>query len=137
MSLAASTIWHRGHIQTERKLTIAPEPFTEASMLRMMAKNGIGTEATRVEAIGGLVRDRVADVAAQTDEHGVELNKSLVISSTGVGRELIGKLPDAVTGPVMEQQLQKALSAVRGGQSDFSGHLLDATKWIARTIHCM
>lgn len=122
-------------IQTERKQTTPLERFTEASMLRMMQKEGIGTEATRVDAISGLAREHVADVAAQTDEHGMELRKSLVLRSTGVGRNLIGKLPDAVTGPAMERQLRKALDAVRGGQADFSGHLLDATKWIARTIH--
>ena len=122
-------------VQVERKVTVSPERYTEASMLRMMETIGIGTEATRVEAISSLVRERVADVSEQFDERGTALRKSLILGSTGTGRGLIGRLPDSVTGQAMEQQLNKALASVRGGQSDFSVHLINATKWIAHTIH--
>jgi len=121
-------------VQVERKQTLPPEHFTEASLLRMMAQFGIGTEATRVETIGRLVTDEVAEFVAQSEFSSDNATQSRVIRSTQSGRDLIHKLPDAVTGPAMEDRLQQALSAVRNGQADTSSHLLDASEWIAETI---
>ena len=121
-------------IRVERKESAPPDSFTEASLLRLMDKAGMGTEATRVAAIGRLVRDKVAETTGQTDHHGMVLKKPPVIRSTRLGRERIQNLPDAVCGPTMENRLQRALDAARGGQPDASGHLLEAAKWIAQTI---
>ena len=125
----------RATIRVERKESTPPDYFTEASLLRMMAETGMGTEATRVAAIGRLVQEQVAETVGQTDPHGMALKKPPVIRSTRLGREQIKNLPDAVRGPTMENRLQRALNAVRGGQSDASDHLLEASRWIARTIH--
>ena len=123
-------------IQIECKQTLPPVHFTEASLLRMMTESGIGTEATRVDAIGKLVTEKVAEYAAQSEHQPQTKTKSQVIRSTKTGRELIHKLPVAVIGTAMEHQLQQALIAVRNSQSDTSGYLLDASKWIAETIRC-
>ena len=123
-------------VQIECKQTLPPVHFTESSLLRMMTESGIGTEATRVDTIGKLVTEEVAEYAAQSEHQSQTKTKSQVIRSTNTGRELIHKLPDAVTGPTMEHQLQQALIAVRGGQSETSRQLLDASKWIAETIRC-
>ena len=122
-------------VQVVRKQTLPPEHFTEASLLRMMAQSGIGTEATRVETIGRLVTDEVAEFVAQSEYSSNNGTQSRAIRSTQSGRDLIHKLPYAVTGPAMEDRLQQALSAVRNGQADTSSHLLDASEWITFTIH--
>lgn len=115
-------------IQQGSKSTEPPPRFTEASMLRHMESLGIGTEATRVDAINGMAKERVAASVEQA-------HQSKVLSPTMTGIKLIASLPSAVTGSNMEDQVQKALRSVRGGRFEFSNHLLDATKWLARVIH--
>lgn len=125
----------QGEMQIERKRTMPPQHYTEATLLRMMALNGIGTESTRVDTISKLLYDKLAEVAAQMDKCGKTLIKSRIIRSTSRGCELINKLPEAVTGPTMDRQLKLALKSARDGQSDASGHLLAASTWLAQTIH--
>lgn len=109
--------------------------FTEATLLRMMAEKGIGTEATRVSAIASLIKEKLIEVIRQEDHENVPQGRSRTIRSTELGRQLIQKLPSAITGEAMETQLQQTLVKMRSGQSDESTCLMDATKWIANTIH--
>lgn len=112
-----------------------PKYFTEATLLLMMAEKGIGTESTRVAAIATLTKEKLIDVTPQSDHEGLPVARALTIRSTKLGRDLISRLPEAVTGGAMESQLQQTLKDVRGGQSDESAHLMNTAKWIAKTIH--
>jgi DNA topoisomerase-3 len=114
-----------------------PKYFNEASLLRMMAKKGIGTESTRVAVIANLIKEKLIDVTPQSDHEGVPLTRARIIRSTQLGRELISRLPDEVTGSTMESQLQQALEDVRAGQSDESVLLMNTAKWIVQTIRSM
>jgi len=109
--------------------------FTEASLLRMMAEKGIGTESTRVATIANLIKEKLIDVTPQSDHEGVPIKHARIIRSTQLGRDLIDRLPDAVTGQAMESQLQQALEDVRAGHSDESSHMMNTTRWLAQTIH--
>lgn len=116
-------------LRVERKQTVPPARYTEAELLRHMASAGIGTEATRVEAINTLVKDQVAN---RTE---VKTKWSLELSPTESGMHLIDHLPSSITGSAMENMLRNALKNVRNGQVSLSGHLLDAFKWLTLTIH--
>ncbi len=116
-------------LRVERKQTARPERYTEAELLRHMASAGIGTEATRVEAINTLVRDQVANRIE------VKTKWSLEVSPTESGMHLLGQLPPSITGSAMENMLRNALKNVRNGQVGLSGHLHDAFKWLTLTIH--
>jgi DNA topoisomerase IA len=96
-----------------------------------MAKADIGTEATRVDAINNLVVNQVAE------RKQVKSLCSQQISPTERGVSLIEWLPTSVTGGTMENQLRNALAYVRSGQADFTGHLRNASKWLATTINRM
>lgn len=112
-----------GPIQVERRVTQAPERHTEASILRRMVDMNVGTEATRVDAIGGLYKDLVASV-----------DGARVVQPSSTGKALIERLPQSVRGDAMETMIQKAQNSVRQGQQDFSPNLIAATKWLAKTI---
>ena len=114
-----------------RKQTVPPQRFTEASLLRHMAETGIGTEATRVDAINSLVKNQVAEYRQ------VKPGCSLELRPTVAGMALIDRLPPSVTGTIMENQLRNALDYVRSGQADFEGHVRNAAKWLAITIDGM
>jgi DNA topoisomerase-3 len=116
-------------LRVERKQTAPPERYTEASLLRHMACAGMGTEATRVDAINTLVQGQVAKRTQ------VNTKCSLELSPTESGMDLIEWLPPSVTGSDMESMLRNALKHVRNGQVNLSGHLLDAFKWLNLTIH--
>jgi DNA topoisomerase IA len=116
-------------LRVERKQTVSPERYTESELLRHMASAGIGTEATRVEAINTLVKDQVAK---RTE---AKTGRSLVLSPTEIGMHLIDRLPPSITGSAMENMLRNALKNVRSGQASLSGHLHEAFKWLTLTIH--
>jgi DNA topoisomerase III len=116
-------------LQVERTQTVPPKRYTEADLLRHMAEAGIGTEATRVDAINSLVKDQVAERTQ------VRTGCSLELKPTEKGMHLIDRLPPSVTGHTMDNQLRNALNYVRTGQVDFAGHILNASKWISHTIN--
>lgn len=116
-------------LRVERKQTVPPERYTEAELLRHMARTGIGTEATRVYAIKTLVDDQVAKRTR------VKTKRSLELSPTESGASLIDRLPTSVTGTAMQDMLRNALKNARNGQVNLSGHLLGACKWLTLTIH--
>ncbi len=121
----------RATLNAVRKQTVPPQRFTEAELLRHMAETGIGTEATRVDAINSLVKNQVAE-RTQTKP-----GCSLELRPTEQGMNLIERLPSSVTGTTMEMQLRNALDHVRSGQADFEGHLRNAARWLAITIDGM
>ncbi len=111
-----------------------PKYFTESSLLRMMAKKGIGTESTRVAAITNLINEKLIDVTPQTDHESLPSTQARTLRSTKLGRDLISRLPEVVTGQGMEAQLQQALKDMRVGQSDESTHLMRTAAWLTHTI---
>lgn len=113
------------------KQTVAPQRFTEAELLRHMAETGIGTEATRVDAINSLVKNQVAERMQ------AKPGCSLELRPTEKGMDLIERLPSSVTGTTMETQLRNALDYVRSGQVDFEGHVKNAARWLEITIDGM
>ncbi len=121
----------RAMLSVVRKQTVPPQRFTEAELLRHMAETGIGTEATRVDAINSLAKNQVAE-RMQTKP-----GCSLELRPTEKGMNLVDRLPSSVTGATMETQLRNALDYVRSGQADFEGHLRNAARWIAITIDGM
>jgi DNA topoisomerase IA len=121
----------RATLSVERKQTVPPQRFTEAELLRYMAETGIGTEATRVDAINHLVKNQVAERVQ------AEPGCSRELRPTEKGMNLIERLPSSVTGITKESQLRNALDYVRSGQADFEGHLKNPAKWLAITIDGM
>lgn len=120
----------RASLSVVCKKTVPPQRFTEAELLRHMAETGIGTEATRVDAINSLVKNQVAE------RMHVKLDCSLELRPTEKGMNLIERLPSSVTGTTMETQLRNALDYVRSGQADL-GHVRNAARWLAITIDGM
>ena len=116
---------------TVKKLaTAAPAPYNEASILKMVAENSIGTEATRVSSINSLVKDGVAVASEQTDAHGAVLRAPIILRSTDWAQGLASKLPASVMGGEMTLQVKAAQDAARHGDESLDRHLLDATKWM-------
>lgn len=121
-------------VQANKLVTVEPEPFDEASMLRWMSGQGIGTEATRAGAINSLESNGMAVVITQTDDFGKELRAPLVLKSTGWAKFLVRSLPPAILGSDMSMRVKAAQDAAKRGESDTDHHLLDATKWLLRVI---
>jgi len=121
-------------VQVNKLATVAPSSFTEASMLKMMSENGIGTEATRVNSINSLLRDGVAAAIAQTDERGVALHAPMMLRATEWANELVDNLPASVLGSDMSNQVKVAQNALRGNDIETDRFLIDATKWILRVM---
>lgn len=123
-----------GDVRIEARNTVAPAHYDEASLLRMMAKNGIGTEATRIEAINSLARDKVADLSTPKDEYGLDLRAPIVIKPTKWGKWLHAALPGQVIGPDMVNHVSAATDAARRGDVNIDRHLLNATMWLVKVI---
>lgn len=106
-------------IRTDVKVcTSSPPPrYTEASLLDMIVRQNIGTEATRVSEIGSLISDGVASLV-----DGAFL-------PTGLGRNLINDLPSAVKGPDMSVMVQMAMASARLSGLD-KPHLAAAERWL-------
>ena len=118
------------NVEVKHLETTAPAPYNEASMLKMMSVNGIGTEATRVSSINSLVKDEVAVTSAQTDKHGVVLRAPIVLRSTGWAQDLASKLPASVLGDDMTSLIKSAQDSARREDMNLDRHLLAALKWI-------
>jgi DNA topoisomerase-3 len=123
------------NVRRTRENYANPLHFTEATLLHFMAKNGIGTEATRVAAIASLVKEKLIEVIPQTEHDGVPFKRSRTVRSTILGRKLINKLPESVTGNSMEFKLQEILKNVRSGNPDMAEHLIRTSEWLAKIIH--
>lgn len=121
-------------VNVKRLETAAPVPYNEASMLKMMAKEGVGTDATRVGSINSLVKDSVAVASAQPDEHGVVLRAPIVLRSTDWAQGIASKLPASVLGGEMTLQVKAGQDAARCLDADTDRYLLDATKWVLRVM---
>jgi len=123
-----------GEVRIEQHRTEEPPRYDEASLLTMMANNGIGTEATRVEAINSLTRDKVAVSLTQMDDYEHKLGLPNIIKPTQWGRSLHSSLPPAVTGQHMVVHVSAATEAARRGDPNLNQHLLLAAQWLLKTI---
>jgi DNA topoisomerase-3 len=113
---------------TVKKLeTVAPAPFTEASILKLMLKNGIGTEATRVSSINSLLRDGVAVVS-------VHVGGPVILRATEWAQGIAAKLPASMMGNEMTLMVKSAQDAARRGDGNLDSYLLDVTKWILKVM---
>lgn len=100
-----------------------PVPYGEASLLRMMVEKGIGTEATRVEAVTSLTRNGMAVI------------RDGAFVPTPQGLRLLYALPPAVRGCDMEQMVQKAVAEARVSADSDGAALVGATKWLFKQIY--
>lgn len=101
--------------------SLIPIRYTEALLLKMMVDNGIGTEATRVDAIASLVRDRVATFDSNQ------------LRPASTGRDLIERLPAGMIEE-MSRKTQEAIEQVKRDGGNGTTQLLSATKWLAKLI---
>ncbi len=114
-------------MEVKRLETIAPAPFNEASMLKMMLENGIGTEATRVSSINSLLRDGVAT-------SGVAGRGPVVLRPTDWAQDVVANLPSSVLGNNMTGMVKAAQEAARHSGGNLDSHLLEANKWMVGVI---
>lgn len=106
---------------TKTKPTPSPSRFSEASLLEMMARKNIGTEATRVSEIGTLFRDGVATI-----ENGE-------IKPSANGLALMRDLPGVVSGSEMSEMVHTAIAFARLSGSE-APLLNGAEKWLGAVI---
>lgn len=100
---------------------LVPAHYTEASLLEMMVAKDIGTEATRVDSIASLERDKVAVI-----DRGV-------FRSTKSGRTLSEKLlPRNIED--MNTMVRKSVEHVKRHDGNGSSQIMYASKWLARVI---
>jgi DNA topoisomerase IA len=123
-----------GQVKIEQQRTEAPAHFDEASLITLMAKNNIGTEATRVDAINSLARDKVADSLTQVDDYANNLGLPNVIKPTNWGKWLHSALPPTVTSQHMVVHVSAATEAARRGDFNPDQHLIIATQWLLKAI---
>ena len=121
-------------IWIEEHRTVQPEWYDEATLLTMMAKNNIGTEATRVEAINSLTRNKVAVSLTQMDDYEHELGLPNVIKPTQWGKWLHASLHPSVTSQHMVDHVSAATEAARRGDINLNQHFLIATQWLVKVI---
>lgn len=95
--------------------------FTEGSLLRWMDELGIGTDATRVESIGSLVRD------------GVAIMKDGVFYPSNAGIGMINALGQDICGNCMTDLMSDAIENARHGKNTDT-NLLNAIKWIVKVM---
>ncbi len=96
-------------VEVLTKATKPPAHLTDASLLALMEKHGLGTPATRAAVLDVLVRR-----AYVTRE-----KKSL--TTTEKGRALLTVAPEALQSPEMTGQWEAQLEAIAGGSGD--GHV--------------
>jgi DNA topoisomerase IA len=116
-------------VQVKKLETVAPTSFTEASMLKMMLINGIGTEATRVSSINSLVRDGVALASAPSNANG-----SVILRVTEWAQGIAAKLPTSLMGNEMTGLVTSAQDAARCGDGNPDRHLLEVIKWMLKVM---
>lgn len=115
---------HRAYPVSVRAMvgnSMPPARFTEATLLDYMAKNNIGTEATRVGAISSLYEDGVAEL------------EDSEIRSTARGERLIDSLPPSILGDAMSLMVRDAVLSARLS-GDCSTHLAKAADWLKDSI---
>ena len=116
-------------VQVKRLETVAPAPFTEASMLKMMLIDGIGTEATRVSSINSLMRDGMATASEPSNANG-----SVILHVTEWAQGVSAKLPASMMGNEMAKLVTSAQDAARRGDGNLDSYLLDAIKWMLKVM---
>ena len=110
------------NISTEFVDLKTPSRFTEARFLRWMEQNSLGTDATRVDAITSLERDKVA-----TTIMGGQFIPTLL------GKHLYRSLPSQLTGHNMNQITLESISAARRGV-DMDRYVIEAMKFIIGSL---
>jgi DNA topoisomerase-3 len=100
-----------------------PFHFSEGTLLEYMAKNNIGTEATRVAAISSLYQLNL-----------VNQNPSELIPSE-VGYKLESSIPETIKNNTMNFNIAKAVSAARSLSNTAQTHLIEAAIWLATIIN--
>ena len=121
-------------IQIRQLETVTPPPHTEASLLKFMSSQGIGTEATRAGSISNLVKDGMALSFTQIDSPDNLFRIPISLYSTDWANFLVNKLPPSILGSDMTDTVKAAQDAARLGETDTNKYLLDAVKWILRVI---
>lgn len=105
----------------KKDVTVPKSHFTEASLLRHMAANDIGTEATRVEAISNITKGNIATL----------MNGYFV--PTAFGNFVSKIMPSSISGNYMEELMDEAVGYARNNADD-SAYLVKAAKWVANRI---
>lgn len=99
-----------------------PQPYTEATLLRLMGAYGIGTEATRAHSISSLYHDALAE----------KRGNWILPTSQALG--LAERLPPEILSHKMETLVGAAVEAARRSEST-DPYMERATQWLTRMIH--
>lgn len=98
-------------VSGEERKTKPPPRYTEAALLKVMERLGLGTPATRADIINTLL------------ERGYVVRKSKSLMSTPKGKELISKLRDSrVSSPEMTAEWEKELETIYTQKKGKSGY---------------
>jgi DNA topoisomerase-3 len=104
------------------KETKAPPRLTDATLLAVMEKHGLGTPATRAGIVDTLVRRGYVD----------RVEKALV--STPKGRALLEVAPAALTSPELTGEWEGALEAIASGRGDAAQFLQAIREYAAEVV---
>lgn len=88
------------------KETKAPPKLTDASLLALMEKHGLGTPATRARIVEVLLLRDYAE------------RQKKVLQTTAKGRQLLTVLPDTIQSPEMTGQWESTLEEIASGAGD-------------------
>ena len=109
----------------EDRETQAPAVHTEASILKLMEKLGLGTPATRAAILERL----------KTTGYVIRDKKALV--STPKGRELIKRIKSGITSPEMTAQWEQLLGAIytqKQGENGYKGFIAGIRAFLSKEV---
>ncbi len=92
-------------IMPEKK-TVAPKPYNDETIVKLMEKYGIGTSATRAEIIKKL----------QNPERQFIVREKGTYKATPLGREYIKFIPDKLKDPALTQHFEENLQRINSGE---------------------
>lgn len=88
------------------KKTVAPKPYNDETIVKLMEKYGIGTSATRAEIIKKL----------QNPERQFIVREKGAYKATPLGREYINFIPNKLKDPALTQHFEEELQRVNAGE---------------------
>jgi DNA topoisomerase-3 len=100
-------------VETPQGETKPPAKLTDASLLALMEKHGLGTPATRARIVETLLQRGYVERVKKT------------VQFTEKGRKLLPLLPDAIQSPDLTGQWEAQLEAIAQGQGDAAAFLRD------------
>ena len=114
------------NVEGEERKTKPPARYTEATLLKVMERLGLGTPATRADIINTLL------------ERGYVVRKGKSLMSTPKGKELISKLKDSrISSPEMTAEWEKELETIytqRKGKSGYERFLEGIKEFVKNEI---